>query len=220
MAYENEMDNSTPWVPNKPPPTGTPEDYHREEIKSAKTGVAILLIIGFGMARTIQVFSRWPGTSGVVMMLLWPAGLVVEGTYLLQHLEEYGRIDATDCRDLIAAQFAVYAVGLVVRLFRHRDAPTINQHDPGRGVLCWMLPFASHDVGGAISDLVVGATLIGIFHALGSPIQAGTYQVILGLTVFCHVCVLGQRLSHRLRADAARRRARNWRGDVKGRHYV
>lgn len=220
MAYENEMDDGSPWVPDKPPPSNLSEDYLREEIKSAKNGIGGLLMIGFSVARTIQVFSRVPGTAGVTMLMIWMLGIGLQAAYLIGHEEKFGQVDATECVWLIVAQLGWWTLGAIRELFRTKRQTQIAVNEPGRGVLCRLLPFVSHDMGGAISDVVIGALLVVGLHAVGSPIQAGTYQVILGLTVFCHLCVFGQRLSYRLRVNAARKRARNWKKDVRGRHYV
>lgn len=208
------------WVPEKAPPSRLTEEYVKEEINSAKNGIGGLLIIGFSVARTIQIFSRVPGTAGVTHLATFFLGSGLQAFYLVGHQQQYGRVDATDFQWLLVAQFACWFVGFAALMVRGRKSPRIRPNEAGRGLLSRYLPFLSHDVAGVVSDTLVGAALIGILYAIGSPIQANTYIVILGLTLFCHACVLGQRFSYRQRVRYAQRRAAKWPERVSGRHYL
>lgn len=217
----SESNDSSIWVPDKAPPNKLSEDYLKEEAKSAKNGIGGLLMIGFSVARAIQVFSRVPGTAGVYHYATFFVGIGLQAVYLIGHQEKYGRVDATDFRWLIFAQLACWFVAILCELVRTvRRSPRIQPTYSGRGILCQYLPSLTTDVGGIISDVAVAAGLIALLHAIGSSVQANTYKVILGLTMFCHACVHGQRFSYRQRVRYARRRARHWPNDVRGRHHL
>lgn len=212
MSYDEQMGQSNPWVPDKPPPGNLPEDYLREEIKSAKNGLGGLLIGGFTAGRTIQVFSRVPGTSGGIVTMLWLIGFFLQSYYLFGHREKYGEVDAIPYELFLLTQGAWWCVHLLCGFF----GPRRSDYELGRGILCRFLPMYSHEAGGVISDVFVGMGLIGVLHLLDCPTQASTYYMILGLTLFCHVCVAGQKKSYELRLNAARKRAKNWHKDVRG----
>ena len=207
-------------VHDKQPPQKESEEYLEEEIKSARNGFGGLLIAGFALARTLQVFSRTPGSCGVLLLAAWLAAVAVQAVYFQGHIEKHGVIDATPYHWMLVAQSLPWSVGCLMTVFRSRRRRPIPDRELGRGILSSHLPKLSITAAGVVSDIAIGCVLIVALHLLGSPVQAGWYQVITGWAVFCHSCVFLRGWSYRQRVRAAAKRSKSWRNDVRGRHHV
>ncbi|MCD0458130.1 hypothetical protein [Roseiconus lacunae] len=213
-------DDSSPWVPDKPPPNKLSEDYLKEEIKSARNGISGFLMLGFAVGRTVQIFSRRPGTSGLWMLVAWLPGVGLQGFYLAGHAQKYGRTDATPFEWLIAFQALIWMYCLVVAVLQATFRTSPPMKDIGTGVLGRYLPISLQNQSDPLSDAVVGIVLIMGLHLIGSPVQAGTYQVIVGWIMICHCCVFYRDWSFRQRMRQTKARAGRWHEDVRGRHHL
>lgn len=213
-------DDSSPWVPDKPPPNKLAEDFLKEEIKSARNGLGGFLIAGFAVSRNIQIFSRQPGTAGLHLILAWPVGAGLCGFYLYGHAEKFGEIDSLHPAWLLALQGIVWAAGVLITIWNSFFGRRISVQELGEGFLFRTSHRLSRRATGIGSDLVVGTALVAVLFALDSPVQARCYLVILGCLSMCHACVLVRDLLYRLRIRDAKRRAGRWHEDVRGRHYL
>lgn len=213
-------DDSSPWVPDKPPPNKLSDEYLQEEIKSARNGIGGFLIVGFMLGRNIQVFSRLPGTSGLYLVLAWPLAAGLCGFYLHGHAEQFGATDAIPFQWVIVIQSLIWALGLPVTLWRCTIGKRINEQEIGEGFLFRRSQRLTRWTAGVWSDIVAGAVLVGLLFAFDSPVQAKFYLVVLGWLACCHGCVLFRDLLWKARIRAAKRRANAWHEDVRGRHYL
>ena len=200
-----------------PPPTKEAEEYLRDEIKSVRNGIGGFLIAGFTVSRTLQIFSRKPGSSGIMLLLAWIPAAFIQHFYFLGCVENYGRTDATPYELLILVQLAMWFCGVLIFLSRNK-AP--KHRSLGNGLLGKLFPHTAPNKVGIISDAAIGLLLIVLLHALQSPTQAGWYQAITCWTLFCHGCIYLHGWSLRQRVKAAKRRAKHWRKDVRGRHHL
>ena len=203
---------------DRQPPNKESEEFVKEEIKNARNGIGGFLIAGLAVCRTLQVFSRIPGSSGLWLSLAWMAGTVIQGFYLYGHVQKYGRIDAIPFEAFLTLQYLWWLADVAVRIWLSRKQSKPARLYQGRGVFFrhWM----RDDIAGPASDVVVGLGLILFFRLFGCPTLANWYSVILGWTVFCQGFLFAHELWLRLRIRAARRRATRWQKDIRGRHYV
>lgn len=213
-------DDSSPWVPDKPPPNKLSEEYLKEEVKSARNGIGGFLMLGFALGRTLQVFSRRPGSSGLWLLLAWLLGVSLQGFYLIGHAEKFGRVDATPFEWLLAAQALAWLFCFAIACAQAigRRLPPMNE--VGAGILEKYLPKTMRRHAGIISDALIGGVLIVGLRQLGSPVQAGTYQVIVGWVMACHAGVFYRNWVFQQRIRSAKYRALHWHKDVRGRHHL
>lgn len=203
---------------DRQPPDKKAEQFLKEEVKSARNGVGGFLIAGLAVCRTLQVFSRVPGTTGLYSQLAWLAGATIQGFYLFGHTEKYGRIDRISFESILTLQYLWWLVGVGIAVWSSRRRTANARLYPGRGIFFahWM----RDDFAGLGSDAVIGIGLIVLFRVFGCPTLANWYSVILGWTVLCHALLFGHELWIRLRIRAAKRRSAYWNKQVRGRHYV
>ncbi|MEM8669445.1 MAG: hypothetical protein AAGG48_18110 [Planctomycetota bacterium] len=213
-------DDSSPWVPDKPPPNELSEEYLQEEIKSARNGLGAFLIAGFAVGRNIQVFSRQPGTAGLYLLVAWPLGAALCGFYLFGHAEKYGEIDKIHPAWLLALQGGLWALGALMTGWNAIFGKRIPDQELGKGFLFRHSSRLTKRAAGAASDLIIGLCLLGVLYALNSPVQARCYAAILGWLQLCHLCVFLRDWLFRIRLRETKQRARRWHKDVRGRHYV
>jgi len=203
--------------PDKAPPAKHAEEYLKDEVKSARNGIGGLLLIGHTLCRTVQVFSRVPGSCGGLMLFAWIPAVGAQAYYFQGNLELHGRQDAIDFEWLILAQTVWWSTGLLMTMVgRHRVA----ESNRGRGVLGSFLPGWSPAAVGMISDAVVGGALTALLFGFDSPAAAGWYQMMLALLLFCHSFEYACRWLIQQRIRAAQRRAQSWRKNVRGTHYL
>lgn len=213
------MDSMPPSI-DKPPPTKQTEDYLKEEIKSIRNGIGGFLLAGFTVGRTLQVFSRAPGSCGVLLHFAWIVGIFIQGFYFIGHVETHGRVDASPYELLICIQVMLWVIGLIITLRSDVRSKKIDPRYLGRGVLKANFPKANDVLIGVVSDILQGLLIIGFFNLVGSPVQAGWYKFILVWVLVCHACAYLRGWSYRRRVRSAMKRSASWREDVRGRHEL
>ncbi|APZ93411.1 hypothetical protein [Fuerstiella marisgermanici] len=203
---------------DRQPPNKQSEEFVKEEIKSFRNGIGGFLIAGLTVCRTLQVFSRIPGSSGLWLNLAWIAGAAIQGFYLSGHVQKYGRVDVISFEAFLTFQYLWWLVDVAIRIWFSRKRSRPARLYQGRAIFFrhWM----RDDIAGVASDVVVGVGMITFFRVLACSTLANWYSVILGWTVFCQGFLLARELWIRLRIRATRRRAAYWQKDVRGRHYV
>lgn len=209
-----------PVRPDRPPPTKQPEEYHEEEMRSLRNGIGGFLIAGITVCRTVQVFSRTPGSAGSILVAAWAAGVLVQGFYFHGHMQLHGRVDLIPFELLIAIQAAWWLLGLVVTFARLYQGSQASDSDLGRGVLTPYFPQLSSNAVGIVSDVSIGLLLAAAFRLFASPVQSNWYLVMVGWLLICHFALFLHRWYLGRRILAAKNRAVGWRDEVRGRHNL
>lgn len=214
------IDYEEPVRPDRPPPTKQPEEYHEEEMRSLRNGIGGFLIAGLTVCRTVQVFSRTPGSAGSIFVAAWAAGVLVQGFYFHGHMQLHGRVDLIPFELVIAVQSGWWLLGLLVtfaRLYRGNQA---SDSELGRGALTPYFPQLSSYAVGIVSDVTVGLILAGFFRLFASPVQSNWYLVMVGWLLICHFALFLHQWYLGRRILAAKNRAVGWRDEVRGRHNL
>ena len=207
-----------PGHTDRPPPDKQEQEYRAEERKSLRNGIGGFLMAGFAMGRTLQIFSRTPGSVGAILVVAWAGAAFMQGYYLHGHVQTYGRIDAIPFELLIAVQVVWWLVGLVLT-FGHvlyRTQP--RDSDLGRGILSFYLPQLSPADVGIVSDVAVGLSLAGVLRLCASPIQSNWYLAMVAWILICHVALFLHQWNLRRRIREAKQRAVGWRAEVRRNH--
>ncbi|RCS46477.1 hypothetical protein DTL42_16095 [Bremerella cremea] len=212
--------DNEPVRPDRPPPTKQPEEYHEEEIRSIRNGIGGFLIAGFAMGRTLQIFSRSPGSAGSILVAAWAFAVFVQGYYLHGHTQLHGRIDAIPFELLIAAQVVWWLVGLVLTFVHILYRTQARDSDLGRGVLSCYFPRLSTTAAGIVSDVGIGLALAALLRLFASPVQSNWYLIMVGWILICHFAFFLHQWYLRKRVHAAKLRSAGWRTEVRGRRQL
>lgn len=212
-------DELLPWTPDKPPPNKLSEEYLQEEIKSARNGIGLLLIVGFTMGRHIQVMSRRPGTSGILLVAAWPLGACISCFYLAAATGDRDSAEATPFLGFMVVQGAFWLVSFVKALATSIDRQP-HFRALGEGFLARHIPGLDQRMAGIASDFLVGVLMVVGLYTIESPVVGNCYLGIFGLLMLCHGCVYFRDLQWRGRIRSAQKRATNWHEDVRGRHHL
>ena len=193
---------------DRPPPPKSAEEYLKEEFKSARTGVAVLLVVSYTLGRSVQLFSRKPGTSGGVPIVGSMIAIVAFSCYYVVTVQELGREDAIGLEYLILASLIWLVIDFAKATFRRRSA--VGDYCLGRGILWRWLPNMSFRSVGFSSDLVVASTAGLFFHWMDSPIQANWFAAMIAWLSITHAWYLIRVISIRQRMKRAIARSSFW----------
>lgn len=171
---------------DKAPPMKEPEEFLKEEVKSARNGIAVFLIIAFAFCRILQVFSRRPGTSGGLIILASAFSLVPFFIFYEQRVKETGQPDGIGPGAFGCAFVIVFAVDVFYALLRVRR----KQHTPTRALGCgkldWAFPYLPPALVGLISDITLCASMLWLCNLFRMPIHVEYFSIITAWIVITH----------------------------------
>lgn len=198
-----------------PPPNQEAEKFLQEELKSARNGIACLLLLAILLGRTVQIFTRKPGTSGAFLVL---ASLLSIFPFSFFYLGSYERSEIADAID---PTYYIYAFGFfafmeiafaVLNSFRDTQ-PGLRVL--GTGILQSRFPGWHPDIAGLVGDVTVALMLAGIFHVNDSPIQANWFAAMAGWICVVHLALFWRRLTIAQKIAYARSRVANYRAQTR-----
>ncbi len=188
----------------------------KQQLRDLSNGMALTISAIFAVNRTVQIWSRIPGTTGPWFFgWLLPIGMCIQGYYYQVNV-------STTREDVMPFGFVVGLTliwlcihGVKHSLFRQHGL-NFHSYEPGSGVLYGMAPRWSLSKFNLASDLFVAAGLSLCLHLLGCPILGQWYAFI------CVWLPLGQLWIHA--RDSHRRRkwmdaqieAQDWSEQLKG----
>lgn len=143
-------------------------------------GVALAIFLIFSVTRSVQLFSRVPGTTGPWFfgITFW-IGLAIQLYYYQANVEASGRFDAIPEQLLIATQFGWLVVHWMVRAKNRFQGVRLHSYEPGLGVMNRLLPNWHLDWMGVTSDIAVAAVLGGTCMLLDCPILGSWYFAMI-----------------------------------------
>lgn len=153
-------------------------------------GVDIALSAMLAVNRTVQIWSRCPGTTGTWYFALYFVG----GSILQSWYCEMNRL-ASNSSDLIPQAFVAVASLLwfcvhgVLHTFQLARGRTFHSYDPGSPVLGRLFPAWSEESASLGSDLIVAMLLSIAFLILQSPILSGWYAAMTMWLVVTHTWI-------------------------------
>ncbi|TWT35174.1 hypothetical protein KOR34_00620 [Posidoniimonas corsicana] len=200
--------------PDKAPPTKTAEEFAKEDIHAAKNAIAVMLLIGFAAAGSVQLLSRRLATSSRPLHAARLVGVALPLAVYQGRHELTGVHDAIRVEYLLLLLASIWTLATVIHLFRppRRSASEIEF---GLSILSPKFP---SQVAGGIGDLAVAGGLSWFFYQFNSPIQGGFFFSLVTWLVFCHGWLFARESLHRSRRNAARGRARDWRQQLRKGH--
>ena len=161
--------------------------YAKVQAESYQMGFAALKTLLLSICRTVQVFSRQPGTCGPLAYLVWPVGVFFQICYYTANVDATGSVDWFGLELLLGIQlfwllcgvpFAIY-----YRFFRNAE---FSFYDSGFGIL--QLPFQKKDLASInfMSDFAVAGLLSTFFYLVDSPIIGSWYRAMILWVIFAH----------------------------------
>ena len=203
--------------PDKMPPMKSAEEFAQEELKSARNGIAVFLVIAFTFCRIIQIFSRRPGTSGRLMMAATVFSILPFLVFYEHRLEETGQADQIDPRVFVMFFATALALDLFFAAMRKNRYVRIPPRALGAGILDRIYAKAPPALSGFVSDMTFCVALLSILIMFNSPIQVEYFRVIASWIVLSHVAIAMQYWWFVGRIRQTRRRATYFHTQIKGR---
>ena len=185
-------------------------DLAKDEARSARTGLGLLLIAVFTIGQSIQVFSRVPGTSGPIFILAHLISVLLQVVYYTANVDAIGQSDSIGIVIPIAAQtiWLVYNIIALIQWRLRGIEAEINQLGVGT-LYRWMNGRSAAEVGFA-SDMFFGTAITACCFLLSSPILGNWYLVAtLGL-LFAHLWMDFRQRREMQRFKNAKSRAEEW----------
>lgn len=207
------MDN--PQHQDKAPPMKTAEEFLKEEVKSARNGIALFLLVAFTFCRFIQVHSRRPGTSGVVMMIASMFSVVPFIIFYEQRVLEKGVPDSFGPGALVTAFLILLAVDFYYAMKNTGKKIRIPARSLGRGKLDWLFPKAPPALVGFLSDMASCLFLILLVSLFNCPIQEEYLRIMAAWLVLTHAAMAIQFWWFAGRIRQTRKRATYYHKQVK-----
>lgn len=148
-------------------------------LKDYQAGMNLALILMFSINRSVQIWSRVPGSTGSWFYgWLYFVGLGLQAWYYEVNGQATGYYDAIGW--LTFAWFSVMWFGIhgVVRSFHFARGLRFHSYEPGRGIFDWMFPNWKPGSASLASDLAVSMALSIVLAIVRSPILSGWYAAM------------------------------------------
>ncbi len=148
----------------------------QESLVSLKDGMIVGLTIIFSLSRTVQIWSRLPGTTGDWFYgWMFAVGIAISAWYYELNVQASQAIDFIEWRAMAILSGMWFGVHGVVRAIRQLQGVRFHSYEPGVGVLDRFLSRIAPQYAGVISDIATAFALGVVFRCMGCPIQSGWY---------------------------------------------
>ncbi|MCA9194634.1 MAG: hypothetical protein KDB03_22840 [Planctomycetales bacterium] len=143
-------------------------------------GFALLVFLIFSVNRSVQVFSRIPGTTGLwfFAFFFW-FGLGIQAYYYYANVQALARLDAIPEMWFVYTQIAWLQVHTLMRFVTWLRGYRLHSYEPGLGLLHRVLKRWDADWMGLASDVLVAGALGVACHAMDCPIHSGWYFAMI-----------------------------------------
>lgn len=190
---------------------------HQQELQN---GWALVMVLIFSVTRTVQLFSRVPGTCGMWHFgVIYVLGFVIQLLYYQMNVEASGQLDAIPDAVFIFGNLGVLMFHNLAGWWRWSKGYRCHSWCSGLGVLHRFMPRSSDTAVAVISDILVAALLSGICYLFACPILSGWYLSMIGWCLLAQG-VLAARKSFQLqRLDDAQFESDAWSADLRERQY-
>ncbi len=186
------------------------QDHIKQEMESYRFGLGAVLIFVFTIGRSVQIFSRIPGTSGAIFVLAWLGSFIAQAWYYQVNVDASGTPDLIAIEWMLLIQAVFFLVGLVILICRQVRGEEVDPFVIGTSIFSRLLPNIKPANQDAASDMIVAAGLSLFFFALDSPIQGGWYRAMLFWMLIGHLWLAACERIQSRRLRNAQRRAAYW----------
>ncbi|MCA9217974.1 MAG: hypothetical protein KDB27_33115 [Planctomycetales bacterium] len=150
-----------------------PDDQNKISIAD---GITLALMIVFSLTRTVQLFSRLPGTVGPwFLSVFYIVGLSIQLYYCEMKAATTGVLDLVPTTLFLSVCILWHFVHGVFRRLAVAKGAVFHSYEPGLGVLCYLYHGWKLWQIGLISDLAVASTLSFVFYVLRCPHLSSWY---------------------------------------------
>lgn len=179
-----------------------------ESLSNISDGVNLGLMLVFSVSRTVQIWSRVPGSTGAWFygwMIL--VGLGIQAWYYHANLEARQTMDLLGWEAMAWLSLMWFGVHGVVRSIHLARGLRFHSYDPGQGILHRLMPGWSFAASGLTSDLAVSVALSSGLWLIACPILSSWYAGMCFWLVIGHVWLVARdarrrQLWHDARIDA------------------
>lgn len=183
-------------------------------------GVGLAIFAIFSVTRSVQLFSRLPGTTGPWFfgVFFW-IGLFIQLWYYQANVQASGRFDAIPDMLIIYLQFAWLVVHWGWRKWTWLKGYRLHSYEPGLGVLHRVLPTWPAEWMGLASDIFVAAALGGICYLANCPILGSWYLAMIPWLLIAQAVIQGRDYMRMQRMDDARIESDEWTRRLREQHH-
>jgi len=163
----------------------------QDQLCDMSTGFNIALMLLFSVNRTVQIWSRVPGTTGTWFLgLYFFFGGMLQTWYCGVNEQASMRTDSIPPCFVLGLSIIWFAVHGIVRGYQFLQGTRFHSYEPGQGVLAPFLPSWQSDSVGFASDAVTAVGLSLAFALFASPGLSGWYASM------CFWLIVAQLWSH------------------------
>ena len=170
-----------------------------------------MIILIFGVTRTVQLFSRVPGTTGSWFfgMAFW-IGFGIQLFYYQVNVQSSGQFDAIPDRLFVYAIIGWLILHAVCRSHNRSKGMRCHSFSPGLGIFYRWLPNTPEHRIGLISDMATAALLGALGYFFGCPILGSWYLSMTIWLLMAQGCLHARDRYRTQRMDDARIETDAW----------
>jgi len=185
-------------------------DYAKEQVESARFGLGVFLMFIFTIGRSVQLFSRVPGTSGPGLVLASLFSILTQVWYYQMNVDASGSSDSIAIEWVFLVQIVWFLYCVCATIWNQLPGYGLDLTDIGVGIFRRWLPNSENSVVGFVSDMALAIGLACFFFAFDSPILGGWYRAMVVWLLIGHVWLKARNDIELQRIKNARSRAEYW----------
>lgn len=184
----------------------------QESLADMSAGIGIALSLLFGVNRTVQIWSRQPGTTGTWYFgFYYFVGAMFQAWYCELNLYASMRSDQIPPHFIIGMSVVWFAVHGISRACFFLRGVRFHSYDPGIGFLAPLCPPTWRcDNVGLLSDLTTAIGLSLAFRFFASPILSGWFAAMSVWLIVAHAWSHARDERMQIARDDAQIEAQQW----------
>lgn len=169
------------------------DQEQQKSLRDIGTGLNLVLGTLFSISRTVQIWSRMPGTTGTWFFgFYYFVGSLMQTWYCRVNEETLGRTDLVSQSSIMGLSLIWFSIHGVIRGGQFLRGTRFHSFDPGVGILSLLNPKWNANTVSLASDLLVATALSLFLWLLRSPILSGWYASLCVWLVLAHCWILAR----------------------------
>ena len=163
-------------------------EQEKQQLRDMANGSNLALMLMQGVNRSVQIWSRVPGTTGTWFFgLLFFQGMLIQAWYYQVNVVASKAPDSIPISVSFGLSLIWFAYHGVKRNIYRANGMRFHSYDPGIGILYRAFPNWQPATIDIASDLSVAIALSLLMLVAGSPIQSGWYRGMCIWLVVIHL---------------------------------
>ena len=155
------------------------KQQRQQNLIDLSQGMSLALIGIFAVNRTVQVWSRYPGSTGSWFYgWVFFVGLLLQAWYCQINTNAVNRADFVSIEVIAFVSILWFAIHGVIRSFHLLRGLRLHSYEPGQGVFHWMFPTWNSGFQALASDVITAVLLSIWLWLIGSPVLSSWYTFV------------------------------------------